>query len=498
MQKYKLEFIVFIGGAVVMILELTGSRVLAPYLGTSIFVWTSLIGIILGSLSLGYYLGGKLSDKKTSYEIFSLILLSSGILIAFSALSKTLVLDLIQNSTKDIRIASVIGAITLFAPASIFLGMISPYAVKLKMTTLEKSGSTVGNLYALSTIGSIAGTFLAGFVLVAYFGHSKLLIILSIVMILISLLANFKKFTALKIILLILSIVYLNFTANAQAKKLANGIIDIDTLYSRVLIFEDYDTYSGKPIKRLVTDSNSSSAMFLNSDELVYPYTKFYRLADHFVPEIKNALIIGGGAYSYPKDFLKNFPEANLDVVEIDAMLTELAKKHFNLEENARLNIYHEDGRTFLNNNETKYDVIFGDAFKSFYSIPHQLTTIEATQKIYDSLNDDGAFLVNIISSIEGETSKFLQAEYKTFKEIFPQIYIFPVQNPGQPDIIQNILVVALKSEIKPSFSSTNKELNQYLKHLYDQEIKSDLPVLTDEYAPVDQYIMEFLKVLKI
>src|SRR3989338_163916 len=172
MKQYKLELIVFLSGAVIMILELTGSRVLAPYLGNSTFVWTSLIGVILGRLSIGYWLGGKVADQKASYENFSLILMIAGVLIGLTTIGKEIILQFIQNSTQSIRIGSLIASIIIFAPASIFLGMVSPYAIRLKIKSIEKSGRTVGNLYALSTIGSIVGTFLAGFWLIAYFGHT--------------------------------------------------------------------------------------------------------------------------------------------------------------------------------------------------------------------------------------------------------------------------------------------------------------------------------------
>jgi predicted membrane-bound spermidine synthase len=138
-HKYTLEIAVFICGAVVMIFELVGSRVLGPYFGTSIFVWTSLIGIILGSLSLGYYLGGKLSDKKPSFEILSLIIFLSAVFILVTIFSKKFLLNFLQISIPNIKISSVIASVLLFAPTSILLGMISPYVAKLKLENLNTS-----------------------------------------------------------------------------------------------------------------------------------------------------------------------------------------------------------------------------------------------------------------------------------------------------------------------------------------------------------------------
>src|SRR4030042_2038573 len=197
-KKFLLEIVVFVSGASVMILEITGSRVLAPYLGTSIFVWTSLIGIVLGSLSLGYWWGGKLADKKPSYKIFSLIIFVAASMIGMIAFVKLFVLVFLQLVISDIPTRAVISTLILFAPANVVLGMVSPYAVKLKIKSITKAGTTVGNLYAVSTIGSIAGTFLAGFLLISYLGNTKILLFLSIVLVLTSIVVTFTSFTSLK------------------------------------------------------------------------------------------------------------------------------------------------------------------------------------------------------------------------------------------------------------------------------------------------------------
>jgi len=228
--------------------------------------------------------------------------------------------------------------------------------------------------------------------------------------------------------------------------------------------------------------------MYLNKDTLVYEYTKYYHLAKHFHPDFKTTLMLGGAGYSYPKSFLNSYTEATIDVVEIDPKVTELAKKYFNLKENSRLSIYHEDGRVYLNKIQKKYDVIFGDA-SSHYSLPYQLTTKEAIQRKYDILNDDGVVILNIISAIDGEKSKFLRAEYATYKRIFPQVYLFPILEPNDGNKVQNIILIALKSKDNQNFNNADIELNEYLQHLWKKEIDDDIPILTDDFAPVDYYI---------
>ncbi len=492
-SRYNLEIIVFAVGAVVMILELVGSRILAPYLGTSIFVWTSLIGIILGSLSLGYWQGGKIADKNPNYKTFSLILLVAAILIGLNVFLKSFLLTALYSYKSDLRFEAIIASVILFAPASFSLGAISPYAVKLKMQNLDKSGSTVGNLYAISTIGSIIGTFLAGFFLISYFTNTQLLLLLSLILIICSI-ASYDKHSIKTTASLILFLIFSLIATNSIEKYYRDqGLIDIDTAYNKVWIFPATDPKTGKNIKLMMLNNESNSAMFTENDNLVFDYTKFYPLAGHFSPNFKNSLMLGGGAYSWPKYYLKNYPQANIDVVEIDPALTEISRKYFRLKNDSHLTIYHEDARIFLNETNNKYDVIFGDAFKSMYSVPYQLTTREATKKIFNALNDNGTAIINVIGAIEGEKGKFIQAEYKTYKSIFPQVYLFPIENYLDGENTQNVILVALKSDQKPFFRDINPEIDRLLRHLWTKEIKTDLPILTDNYAPVDQYMMSII-----
>lgn len=492
MKKYLLEFTVFICGAVVMVFELVGSRILAPYLGTSIFVWTSLIGVILGSLSGGYWWGGKMADKNPRWEMFSFIILVSSLAIGFVAFIKTGFLILLSLLVTNLKWGSIIASLVLFALPSWFLGAVSPYAVKLKITNLNLAAGTVGNLYAISTLGSIFGTFVGGFFLVPLLGVTKILFLLSLLLFITAVLIYpknlFKNILGLKLFSCFLVFLLL-FCSWSVALSAVAGLVNIETQYNSVQIYNGLDHNTQQPIKTMAINSETNSAMFLNSDDLVYEYTKYYRLAKHFKPDLKNGLMIGGGGYSYPKDFLKNFPDAKLDVVEIDPGLTELAQKYFNLKLDPRLTIYHQDARTYLNKNNKKYDAVFGDAFKSFYSIPYQLTTKEAVEKIYQALNDDGVVILNVISALSGPQARFLQAEYLTYKSVFPKVYIFPVRTLTDQSAFQNIVLIALKSEKEPALVSDDLELNSYLSHLWQSPQIDAMPILTDDYAPVDYYL---------
>lgn len=235
LSGYALEFTVFICGALVMIYEITGSRILAPYIGTSTYVWTSLIGIILAALSLGYWLGGKIADKKPDIKILALAVFGAGGLVSLTILLQDLILTVIASSGAGLEIKSIAAALLLFAPASVSLGFVTPYAVKLKMSSLEDSGKTVGRLYALSTVGSIAGTFLAGFFLIPFVGSAKTLYLIGASLIGLSMLLAPFTFTRFNIGVLILFVLGVSLgEAKFYFLRRSINLHDIDTEYSRV------------------------------------------------------------------------------------------------------------------------------------------------------------------------------------------------------------------------------------------------------------------------
>jgi spermidine synthase len=487
MKKCVLEIAVFFCGASIMTMELVGSRILAPYMGTSIYVWTSLIGVILGALSFGYWWGGRLSDRQPDVKVFSRIVFIAGVWIAGIAFLSDLVLIAIQGSIDDSRLAAVVATLVLFAGPSVLLGVVLPYAARLKIVTVDKTGETVGTLYALSTVGSILGTFLAGFYFIAYWNNITTLLFIGGVLVLVSVALHSTKFSAAKLVLLFVFLLGAWQSDSVGAMIKGPGVIDVNTRYNRVWIYDGFYRSVKGPVRYMQVNEEHDSGIALENNDLVFPYTKYYRLDNHFKPGFNRALMIGGAAYTYPMDFLRRYPKATIDVVEIDPGVTALAKKYFRMREDPRMVIYHEDARTFLNREHPKYDVIYGDAFKS-YSIPFQLTTRQAVKRIYDLLNDDGVILLNVISAINGEKGEVLRAQIATYKTVFPQVYVYAVSDREDGERPQNLLLVALKSKERPKPYSLDAELNTYLQSVWIHDIADDMPVLEDSFAPVERY----------
>jgi spermidine synthase len=246
-------------------------------------------------------------------------------------------------------------------------------------------------------------------------------------------------------------------------------------------------------VTALATDPYfTQSAIYHDSDEAVLDYSRFYHLAEYYDPNIQNALMIGGAGYTFPREFLRSHPAASIDVVEIDPKMTAIARQFFRLRDDPRMTIIHEDGRAFLNRaREKQYDVVYMDAFNSLFSVPYHLTTIEAVRHIDRVLKDDGVVIFNLGSALTGTASHFLQAEYRTYAEIFPRVEVYKVNFAYSDDRLQNLIVLATKG--RPPGSSENAEVIELLSHRYNSPISLDLPILTDDLAPVEHYGSEAL-----
>ena len=488
-----LEVVVFICGAAVMIIELVGSRVLAPYVGTSVVVWTSIIGVILAALSLGYWWGGRWADKSPSLKTLSRIILGASAATVLIAFSREFLVKGVQASAGGLHIVSLKATVMLFAPAGVMLGMVAPFAARIRLTSAESAGRTVGRLYALSTLGSIAGTFAGGYLLIAYVGSTNILFLLAAVLAL-SAMACHASQTLLKGLLAALYVT-LYAQALADSKALAaRGLTDVDTPYQRVLVYRSLDDATGRAMRVLSTGPEGvQGGMYLDDPTaLALAYTRHLTLSSHFAPSAERMLVLGGGGYSYPKYVLASDPRMLVDVVEMDPGITAIARKHFALGDSPRLNIVHEDARTFLNANGTLYDVIIGDVFNSHAAVPFHLATKEAATRMRKSLSEDGVLLVNCIGALEGQRAQFFLSLYATYSAVFPQVHVLRVRNERDPTAWQNFILVAFKHNRPLDWTSPDLDTQARLDNRMPAPDIGGTLVLTDDFAPVERLVSEW------
>ena len=483
MKKYKLEIIVFLGGAIGMGLELIAARVLSPYVGSSNVVWTSIIGIILVSMSLGYWIGGKSADKDANINQLANILLYAALATSTIPLLETCVVKIIAGIIPNLIIAAILCAIIAFSIPSFILAMISPYAVKIKSKEETEIGSLSGKISSLSTIGSIVGTFLMGFVLIPNIGVSNINISVTIILFIMSIIAREnkdKKIIYINIVAICIMMILIVLGKSIFKINNPNIILDTDSQYSRIWVKQiqtEKVTY-----RTLQVDRGLESYIDTETGEMGAKYLRYYDLFECFNKDAKSTLLIGGAAYTYPIHYLQKYNDKTIDVVEIDDKMTQIAVEQFGLNINdRRLKTYSQDGRSYLNYSKNKYDTILMDAFKGT-NAPFELTTYEALTNAKSMLNENGVVITNIISALKGDNAKFIQYEYATYKAVFDDVRIFRVADMDVNDI-QNLILVGIKGNLKMD-SSKSEEYSQYL-NMQISDFKTDKTIVTDDFAPI-------------
>lgn len=481
MKKYILEITVFLCGSIGMMLELIAARILSPYVGSSNLIWTTIIGVMLISMSIGYWIGGKLADKKPNKNILSKLLIFGAISSSLIPIMEVNFVSQLANLTDNLELVALISAAIVFGIPSFILATVSPYAVRLKDIDHENIGKLSGKISSISTIGSIVGTFVAGFLLIPNFGVRTIILSVTILLLVLSIILYEKKekkyFLFITIVAII--IIFLQYLGKIEFEIYNQDIVeDIDSQYSRIWV-KNIDT-GDIAYKTLYVDTGLESYINEETGEMGAKYLKYYDLFNYFIANSKNVLMIGGAAYTYPIHYLNTYTDKNIDVVEIDEKMTEIAEKHFNLDlKNEKLKIYHQDGRSFLNKTDNKYDAVLIDAFKGI-NAPFELTTYEALNQVYRCLNTNGIVITNIISSISGKDADFIKYEYATYKEIFDEVKVFKV-NDLDENKRQNLILVGIKGN---SSSNNIEEYTELLKNEV-KNFRSDYKIVTDNYCPI-------------
>ena len=500
MLQLLLNIVVFISGAVLMALEIVGSRVLAPYFGSSIFVWGSLISVVMTALSIGYYWGGWLSAREPSYGKLLILLLIPGIMIFFLPLLYPSINEWIASIDFGHRLNPLIACSVLFLLPGIFLGTISPYVIRLAATQLHTVGSTAGTLYAVSTCGSIVGTLLTAFYLIPVLGVSNIIHILGVTLVCLSLIVvpllriqGVSLSRAVATVSILLGSLNLIGTPATWAKTL----LQKDTFYHRIRIEEDDEA------RYMYFDRTLQSAMNLKDPtSLRLIYSRYTSLGFAFRPDAKRILIIGLGGGSIPKKIQKEFPNIEIDAVEIDPEVIKMAKDFFNVKESNNLHLHAQDGRLFLTRTQNQYDIILLDAYFTD-AMPFHLTTKQFFEVAQKKLTPNGIIVANLISAVTGPSGRIARAFVRTQKQIFPQTYVFAARRPDNVslDTIQNVIVVATRDKQRLEIKEIVKRATAIDRGLFpdpiqdiavayfDKPLPEDVPILTDDYAPTDNLL---------
>jgi spermidine synthase len=485
-----LQLTVFVCGAVLLGLEIVGSRVLAPYFGSSIFVWGSLISTFLAGLTIGYYMGGFLADRRPRLLAMAVLILSAGVLVVILPVAAPPVNRTIASLDFGPRLNPLVATLCLFFLPSVFMGTVSPYAIKLAASSLATIGNTAGLIYAISTAGSIVGALLTAFYLIQMIGVRSILYSLGI---------------TLMALAMLLIIIHRATRGRLSKRVMAWGLVGIlcsglpavaalkslyekDSLYHHIIVSDD------DGMRTLRFDRLRQSAMDLTDpDRLVFHYTRYLYLALAFHDNPQRVLFIGLGGGSTPRRFHRDYPTLMIDVAELDPEVVNIAKRYFLFQESDHMQVQAVDGRIFLQKTPQRYDAIFLDAYYAD-AIPFHLTTREFLKELKAKLTPTGIVVANIIGSVRGADSKLFRSILKTLQTEFPQTYVFPV------DEVSNIIVIATQEKERLSkqevmrrsrrLQDENKvqlPLERYA-HTYvlDRIPLEDVPVLTDDYAPVD------------
>jgi len=494
--------VVFLCGAAVMAIEIVGARILAPHLGSSIVVWTGLIGVVMAALALGYALGGGLADRRPEPRLLARLILLAALCTALTAAAKEPLLRAVAASLPDPRAAVLAAGLALFAPAALLLGMVAPFSVRLALGDAARAGSTAGRLYALSTAGSIAGTFLTGFWLVALMGSAGILLLTAALLCLAAVLAARPALAGALLIAGLAALVGLWLHLRAQALAEA-AYFDVDTRYSRVLVYDAMERDTGRIMRVMTTGPGRfQSARWQDApDELALPYTRFLRLALHLAPPNGRLLVLGGGAFSFPRRALLERPDLTVTAVELDPGVTALARRHFGLADAPGLRLRHEDARIFLARGAAageRWDVVVLDVFDAGYAVPFHVSSLEALRLARGLLAPGGALLVNSISALDGPAGLPAAALAATVRRVFGNCALHALSDPAAPYLVQNVMLTAGRDgppdEAAMDAARADPELSPLLARELPraevERIAARLPPLSDEHGPAEWYAM--------
>jgi len=503
---------VFISSFCIMVLELVAARLIARHLGSSLYTWTAVIGIVLAGITIGNYLGGRIADRFRAKRALAVL---------FALASAACVLTIILNNVVGqwlwlwhfswpMRVFSHVSLVFLIP--STLLGTISPVVAKMALDKGMPTGRTVGNIYACGAAGSIAGTFATGYYLILAMGTTAVVWAVGGVLLLLAILYWLRGWLLYLWAAIFIALMTMGMSPADWAEGTGAGLA-LREKPNPNIIYEEESQYCYIAVEYISKNPDRRAFMqdkLMHSDlvmdnilDLKYPYEQINAAVTRLLSRGRNklsVLIIGGGGYVFPRYVEKIWPGSRIDVVEIDPGVTEAAMQAFGLERDTTINTFTMDARNYVNQlleqeqtqgQQTKYDFIYEDALND-YSVPYQLTTKEFNDKIAQILTDNGIYMVELIDIFD--VGLFIGAFINTLEQTFSHVYVVTEEELRS---VRNVYVlIAANREVNFENLPLEKAAeNLDLWILNDSEIemlrnKANGIVLTDDYAPVENLLI--------
>ncbi len=483
MKHGYLYFVVTVSGASVLALEILGTRILGPFYGVSLFLWSALITVTLAALALGYAVGGRWADRGPKLGRLCVLLLVAGLwVVAIPYLRRPV---LVVTEPLGLRVAVLSTATVLFSPPLVLLGMVAPYAIRLKATDIEVVGRTAGNLYAVSTVASVVAALLVGFFLIPSVGVVRLTLGTGLVLVGVAVLGFVKKGKNAAFLFVPLVAAGVVATATLPAPGGPDpgaGVVAVEqSAYGEIRVV-DRDGF-----RHLLIDGGIHSVVPIDVDSWESSYVNVLDIAKKYFDRPGTTLLIGLGGGAVAKSYFRD--GWRVDAVEIDQVVTKLARVYFGLEPEEAV-VHHADGRRYLSTCESMYDVIVLDAFGSS-SIPFHLVTREAFDLVSRRLSPGGVLAINV--QCIGWDAAIVRSLAATLAGSFDEILALPMAEP--PNTLGNVVLLAanrslaLPEDVEPETPSGRFAAEYDRFHAWENRFEPDpreARVLTDDLNPSD------------
>jgi spermidine synthase len=408
----RIDLAVFLVGVGTLATEIAASRLLAPYFGSSTVVWANIIGLTLAYLALGYWLGGKLADRHPQPHLLALILLVAAAALVVTPFAGRPILDIAVRGFDAVSVGSVVGsfvaAMALFAVPVTALGAAAPFAVRLALTSVDNAGKVAGRLYAFSTAGSLVGTFLAALVAIPFAGTQRTLVATgACVAAAAALLASPRWILAPAAATALLLL---------PAGNVKNSLYEAESQYQFIRVVEDDGVRSLELNEGVATHSE-----WRRDSVLTGGYWDLFLLLPPLLDrEPRRMLVIGNAGGTIARAYGRFYPQVNIDGVEIDGKVNDVARRFFGARDNPRLRLITADGRPFLARSGERYDLIVVDAYRQPY-VPFQLATQEFFALAREHLRPGGALALNVAATPSDH--RLSEAIETTVLTAFPQAW---------------------------------------------------------------------------